>query len=99
MAYRIFWTEIARDDLREIVAFIARDNPTAAESFGLELIERAEAVGQFPQMGRQLPKIADPRLREVIHGTYRIVYEVDESREVVVISRIWHSARGLPELS
>ena len=98
MAYRVFWTEIARDDLCGIVGFIANDNPPAAERFGLELIERAKAVSHFPQMGRQVPKIADPRIREVIHGAYRIVYEIDESREVVVISRIWHSARGSPKL-
>ena len=29
-------------DLREIVAYIARDNPVAAERFGLALVEKAE---------------------------------------------------------
>jgi plasmid stabilization system protein ParE/plasmid maintenance system killer protein len=63
LAYRVFWIEIARDDLSGIVYFIAKDNQMTAERFGLELIERAEAVSQFPQMDRQVPKIANSRIR------------------------------------
>ena len=35
-------TSQAARDLQEIVAYIARDNPAAAERFGLALVEKAE---------------------------------------------------------
>jgi len=38
MAYRIFWTPIAVQDLRDICDFISRDNPVAAQRMGEELI-------------------------------------------------------------
>jgi tetrahydromethanopterin S-methyltransferase subunit F len=34
MAYRIFWTPIAVQDLRDICDFISRDNPVAAQRMG-----------------------------------------------------------------
>jgi plasmid stabilization system protein ParE len=43
MAYRIFWTPIAVQDLRDICDFISRDNPVAAQRIGEELIKQAEA--------------------------------------------------------
>jgi plasmid stabilization system protein ParE len=40
--YEVILTEPARDDLREIVAFIAQDNPQAAITFRDRLIAEAE---------------------------------------------------------
>jgi plasmid stabilization system protein ParE len=37
MAYELIWSPAARDDLHDIVIFIARDNPNRAMSFGYEL--------------------------------------------------------------
>jgi hypothetical protein len=40
MAYKLIWSPAARDDLHDIVIFIARDNPNRAMSFGYELFPR-----------------------------------------------------------
>ena len=98
MAYRIFWTPIAVQDLREICNFISRDNPVAAQRMGEELIKQAEAIALFPQSGRMVPEKKDPLIREIIFGSYRIIYQVDEVDKVVALARIWHGARGTPEL-
>ncbi len=34
-------------------------------------------------------------LREIVRF---IIYQVDERREVIYILRIWHAARGVPDL-
>ena len=60
MAYRIFWTPIAVQDLRGVCDFISQDNPAAAKRFGEELIKQAEAMGLFPQGGRMVPEKKDP---------------------------------------
>jgi plasmid stabilization system protein ParE len=43
--------------LREIVVFIARDDPQAARRFGHLLIDQALAIGEFPEMGRTVPEL------------------------------------------
>ena len=98
MAYRIFWTPIAVQDLRDICDFISRDNSVAAQRMGEELIRQAEAMALFPQSGRMVPEKNDPLIRESIVGSCRIIYQVDEVDKVVALARIWHSARGTPEL-
>ena len=47
-------TAQADRDLQEIVAYIARDNPAAAERFGLALVEKAELLKKFPLLGKKV---------------------------------------------
>jgi toxin ParE1/3/4 len=45
-----------------------------------------------------VPEENDPLIREVICSPYRIVYRIDEQNQTIYIARIWHSARGNPQL-
>jgi toxin ParE1/3/4 len=98
MAFQVFVTEIANDDLAALVRFIARDNPSAAEHFGLALIEKLKLLREQPLLGRVVPERGDPTLREIIHRPYRIVYRVNETRQTVEVLRFWHGARAGLEL-
>ena len=98
MAYGIFWTPIAVQDLRNICDFISRDNPVAAQRMGEELIKQAEAMSLFLQSGCVVPEKKNPLIRETIVGSYRIIYQLDEANKVIALARIWHSARGTPDL-
>ena len=98
MAYRIAWTPLAVQDLRDLCAFIARDNPGAAQRLGNSLLQQAESVALFPQSGRMVPEKKDPLVREAIVGSYRLIYRVDDAHQTIAIARIWHGARGVPEL-
>ena len=98
MAFQVRVTEIANDDLAALVRFIARDNPSAAERFGSELLEKLKPLREQPLLGRVVPERADPSLREIIHRPYRFVYRVSEQRKAVEVLRFWHGARGEPEL-
>ena len=48
----------------------------------------------FPQSGQMVPEYQDSDIREVIEGSYRVIYEIsaDEVRVLAVI----HGARLLP---
>lgn len=98
MAFKIIWSEQAREDLREIVTFIALDNPATAESFGYLLMTKVDALAQFPRLGRVVPEEDDEDIRKIIFRSYRIVYQVIEKQQVVAIARVWHGARGEPEI-
>jgi plasmid stabilization system protein ParE len=64
MAFKIVWSDQAREDLRDIVLFIARDNPPAAESFGYSLMSKVDYLAEFPKMGRVVPEAEDPQIPE-----------------------------------
>jgi len=55
MGHKVILTPQAQDDLREIVSFIARQNPERARSFGHELIDHALTLTQWPERGRIVP--------------------------------------------
>ena len=99
MAYRVVWSPLSRDDLREIVRFIAADDQDRALSFGYRLISRTDQLQDHPESGRKVPELNNPLIRELILRPYRIVYRVDHERRSVEIVRVWHGARGTPELS
>ena len=96
MAGNIIWSLQARDDLREIVSFIAADNPALAETFGYRLMSKVDVLANFPLIGRVVPEENDENIREIILRPYRIVYQVLPAQEVVAIARVWHGARGEP---
>ena len=98
MAYKLVWSPAARDDLHDIVVFIARDNPNRAMSFGYELISETDRLQEFPEFGRMVPEYRNDDIREIIFRPYRIVYRVNHKNKICEIARVWHSARGIPQL-
>jgi toxin ParE1/3/4 len=98
MAYKIIWSEQARDDLQAIVLFIAQDNPPVAASFGFQLISKVDLLMEFPQIGRVVPEEQDESLREIVLRPYRIIYQVLPKLQTIGIVRIWHGARGEPDI-
>lgn len=98
MAYKLIWSPAARDDLHDIVVFIARDNSNRAMSFGYKLISETDRLQEYPESGRIVPEYRSDNTREILFRPYRIVYRVDHQRKLCEIARVWHSARGIPQL-
>ena len=93
MATRIFWTRQARDDLRQIRAFIARDAPVTASAFVGRIRGSVKRLEEFPESGQVVPEIRREEIREVLCGNYRVIYRVGSER--VDILAVYHSARLL----
>jgi len=98
MGYQIVWTESANNDLKQIVSFIAIDDPDTAERFGLSIVGQVESLSMHPRIGRIVPEEQIEEIRELILSPYRIVYEIYEKEKVVYVVRVWHSARGRPQI-
>lgn len=96
MAFKIIWSAQAREDLRDIVRFVAQHNPAAAESLGCSLISRIDSLEQFPLLGRAVPEVGSHEIREIIFRPYRIIYQVIDAPQVIAVVRVWHGARGEP---
>lgn len=98
MACQIIWSHTAVEDLRQIVQFIALDDPNAAAGLAERVLARIEQAAEFPLSNRVVPEKGEPAIREIILRPYRIVYYADEQRQSIHILRIWHAARGIPDL-
>lgn len=70
----LIWSELALDDLRNIYNFIAIDSAYYARLQIDRIIERTNQLILFPNSGRVVPEFNLDTLRELIEGSYRIVY-------------------------
>jgi toxin ParE1/3/4 len=96
MGNQIILAPEAEQDLDEIVGYIAKDNPAAAEKFGIRLIERVELLKSFPRLGREVSGRRGERV--LVEGPILIFYRFHPSAGVIQIKRFWHGARGTPTL-
>jgi len=91
MAWEVIFSARSRNDLEQIVKYIARDDPAAADGFGSKLIAQAESLADVPEIGPRLPQNHATRFFPV--GSYLIIYRPDAKQRVVRILRFWHAAR------
>jgi len=71
---------------------------TAAEQFLGRIFQTVERLADFPESGWIVPEFGDTAIREIILKPLRIVYRVDTGSRVVEIARVWHAARGIPDI-
>ena len=89
----LVWTRRAIADVQSIKLFIAQDSPHAAQLVTQGLISAVDRLALFPQSGQIVPEVADSLIREVIQGSYRIVYRLTP-QELHIIT-VHHAARLL----
>ena len=51
MGYKVILSTLALEDLEQIVAYVAQNDPTAAERLGRRLLDQAETPGYLPHRG------------------------------------------------
>jgi len=91
MGWKIIFAPQALEELESIVRFIAQDDPTAAVRFGDYLVDRAELLANFPELGTPYRKRAN--VRRLLCKSYYIYYRVRQKEQVIEIMDYWHSAR------
>ena len=77
MDWQVVFSPRSKADLQKIVERIARDDPTAAERFGLLLIDHAQAISHAPEGGVRL--VERPGTRFFPCGPYLIIYRAEAS--------------------
>jgi addiction module RelE/StbE family toxin len=91
---KVKWTNLALDDLRSIYDYISQDSAKYADRLMDKIIEKVEMLENNPQVGRKVPEFDNESIRELIEGSYRIIYRI-ESEDEIGIARVHHSARLL----
>ena len=94
----VVWTGEALDKLSGIEKFIGTDSPGRAEHFVSYLIERGESIAQNPHIGRLVPEISNPSIRDLIVKHYRIVYRVRKNTVEILTVFEGHRLLRIEEL-
>lgn len=82
---QVRWSARSQSDLQSIYEFVRRDSPDAALALMARLISSVRRLEEFPLSGRIVPEFRRRNMREVIVGSFRVVYEV-AGEEVGVVT-------------
>ncbi len=84
---QVIWTDGALADLEDIGEYIAKDSIKYAELTVKELFEYPDILEKFPKIGKRIDEFNDPTLRQLIKGSYRIVYKIisEDKVEIMVV--------------
>ena len=84
MARVLVWSPEAVEDIDAIAAYIERDSPWYARAVASKIVETAESIPDYPELGRMVPEIDDSAIRERLVHRYRVIYRLDEARVLIV---------------
>ncbi len=82
----------AFNDLDEIRAYIAKDNPDAADRLLTEIFDAIRALLQFPHQGYRRPNLTSRAVRFTLVREYVIAY-VPDKRPLRVLA-VFHGRRS-----
>jgi toxin ParE1/3/4 len=92
---QVRWPPDAAADLENIVEYIRKENPGAAQGVAQTIYERAGGLAIFPNRGRQ-GRVHGTRELAVPPLPFIIVYRVVERLAAVEIVNVIHGARRWP---
>lgn len=90
----IIWSAESTRNLETIHAYIAEENPRAAEATVRGLIHKTDRLQHFPELGPPLQGYETRQLRALTYGHYRIIYRLADPTIVELVG-IYHSAMDL----
>jgi addiction module RelE/StbE family toxin len=87
----VTWSVPARNDLRQVHDYIAKDSKYYARRVVQEIIAKTEKLIEHPKIGRIVPEVSDPNVRELIVYSYRLVYAISANN--IEILAVVHAKR------
>lgn len=97
MGYKVVWSPEAVEDLESIAEYIGRDSAFYARAVVTKILGIGRNIKDFPRIGRIVPELEDENIRERFAYSYRVVYQIDQSRILVVA--VIHGKRLLANIS
>jgi len=73
------WSIPAKQDLKKVYDYIARDSKFYAAKVSQNIIEKSEKLNDFPEIGRIVPEIDNPNIRELFIYSYRLIYQISQN--------------------
>ncbi|NCS22859.1 MAG: type II toxin-antitoxin system RelE/ParE family toxin, partial [Microcystis aeruginosa G11-06] len=79
--------------LSSIYNYISQNSPQYAQRLVERLTRRSEQIANFPFSGRLVPEFETEQIREVIEGSYRIIYYIKP--EQIDVIAVLHAAQNI----
>ena len=83
---KINWTDLALQDLNDIGEYISKDSIRYAEVTVQYLFNSVDILISHPKSGRVVPEFNEEDLRELIRGSYRIVYRIINKSRIDILT-------------
>jgi toxin ParE1/3/4 len=97
--YQVVWSDIAENDLRNIIEYIADDSPPNALKIFKSIKQKVSSLNTFPERGRIVPELRDQGIlqyRELIISPWRILYRISEMK--VFVLSVLDSRRNIEDI-
>ena len=88
--YKIIWTHVAEEDIKNIIEYISMDSPQNALKVLKKIKKKASDLYTLPERGRIVPELQDQGIlqyRELVIPPWRLIYRIAE-RKIFVLSVI-----------
>jgi plasmid stabilization system protein ParE len=89
----VIFTERFLTRVEECTDYIALDDIPTAVTWAKGIFKHCEQLSIQPESGRKVPEFNRAEIRELIHGNYRLVYELKSNR--VDMLTIWHVRQAI----
>ena len=87
-----FWTTDALDHVAAIGDYLRLASPNHADAVVNRFFDRVRQLEENPYLGPVYPRAALPQIRQLLVGTYRIVYYIGRSQLDVLA--VMHQRQG-----
>ncbi len=85
--YRIEWATLALERVLEIAGFRFSDDPKRAREWMAQVVEHADQLKTFPEIGRRISPGKKQNVRRLLFKDVWIVYEMLEEHVLVLTVR------------
>ena len=97
--YEVIWSNVAENDLKKIIEYIADDSPSIALEIFKNIKQKAANLYMFPERCRIVPELRDQGIlqyRELIISPWKILYRISESN--VYVLSVLDSRRNIEDV-
>lgn len=89
---RVKWSDQALKDVEDISKYIEKVSLQYTKEQARTIYEKAKQLENYPLSGRPVPELKIHTIRQVLCGTYRIIYEVESENDLVILT-VHHQSR------
>ena len=93
MAAELRWSPEAIEDIESIAAYIERDSASYAAAVVDRILATAESIPDQQRLGRAVPEIGDPDIRERFVYSYRLIYQI--KTDSILLAAVVHGRSEL----
>lgn len=84
---KIVWSPLALEKAEQTLEYLGERSPEAAERFMDGLLNAVDRLSDFPRIGRMVPELRQPNIRQVLHSNHRLIYRIEDDHIRIITLR------------